>query len=241
MWASKPFCQHFLSLFLSLWNVCNAITHVTFLFELLLRWCCILTYMSIFLRVGVRVHSLNVLLKLRVRAILTETWIHFAHLRFLESHLLLYFNLLWKTMHPYFHLLCQLFLNLEWLIYQHLSIFFGSFYPNSYSCNELERLLSECKCFVLLLSQQFSLFKVDWMLHNAPNILFSPLSKMKFFFIFILVFAWVLTFTKVHLLVLNVCLDVIEMSLQLGTACLKTSYDKIYANENENSLFWMCF
>ncbi len=64
-------------------------------------------YWHTFLRVGVRVHSLNVFLKLRVRAVLTEIWIRLhIYLKLLETHLLLYFILLWKTMHPYFNLPC---------------------------------------------------------------------------------------------------------------------------------------
>lgn len=77
-----------LLLLLSLWNVCNAKNSrdISF-FELWLSWCCIWTYIF-FLRVGVRVHSLSVLLKLRVRAKLTEIWIRLhIYLRLLETHL----------------------------------------------------------------------------------------------------------------------------------------------------------
>lgn len=57
----------------------------------------------IFLRVGVQAHSLSVLLKLRVRAILTEIWLcSHIYLRLLETHLFIYFLLLWKAMHPHF-------------------------------------------------------------------------------------------------------------------------------------------
>lgn len=144
----------------------------------------------IFLRVGVRVHSLSVLLKLRVRAILTEIWIRLhIYLRLLETHLLIYFILSNNAPFFYFIPLAVVWIwndLIGWLIdlvglFEYICFLWLFFDFNNYSCNEFERLLSECECFVLLSSQQFfSRFKVDLMLHNAPNIFFSPFPPMTF-------------------------------------------------------------
>lgn len=151
----------------------------------------------IFLRVGVRVHSLSVLLKLRVRdtdydmnsfahlsKIVGIPFINLFYLWFEDNAPLFWFIpiaifWIWNDMIGWLTDLVGLFeyICFIWLVFDLLN----------HSCNELERLLSECECLVLLLSQQFfSRFKVDLMLHNAPNI-FSP-SPMTFSLSFIFSF-----------------------------------------------------
>lgn len=62
-----------------------------------------------------------------------------------------------------------------WVGYFIPSFFFSFIGFNVFNCDEFERLWSECVCFVLLLSHQFfSRFRVDLMLHNAPNYTFLP-------------------------------------------------------------------
>lgn len=133
---------------------------------------------------------------------------------------------------------------LTWLVYL-------SFDLNIYSCNELERLLSECECFVLLSSQQFfSHFKVDLMLHNAPNIFSSPLPSMtfslSFFLLLLLPTACIYTFTK-HNFAKCIC-----CFFSFFCMLLKCHYnwgehaEKLHNMENiqmreKMVSFWMCF
>lgn len=137
--------------------------------------------------------------KLRMRAILTGIWILFAHLSEIDETLSFnvpfFFNSFlfilkrWCTPVFFFFIVCLfvfLFgtcLNLEWfnrwmgwfipsLFFVFILLFLD---PNIYNCDEFERLWSECECFVLLSSHQFfSRFRVDLMLHSAPNDTFPP-------------------------------------------------------------------
>lgn len=138
----------------------------------------------------------------------------FAHLILLETHWFVFFLFRGQCTLIIIFLISPVIrcLNLEWFdwlidwlgwfIWVHLCSFVF-FNLQIYSCNEFARLLSECECFVLLSSQRFfSCFKVDWMLHNAPNIFSSPnsidISFVCFFLLLFLPTACICTFTKHH-------------------------------------------
>ena len=173
--------------------------------------------------------------KLRVRATLTETWIRlhitdcwkpiYLFCFILEDNAPLFFSSLsfefgmiwlvdWSMWSVYFCSICFLRLNF-WTL---LDLFLQWLWKAVVWVWML--------CVALVTSVLLMFYLVDWMLHNAPDIFssISPLTFSLYFPLLILPTACICTFTKHHfakciIFFFLLYLYVMEMSLELGSAC----------------------